>query len=275
MEGTLRLILLIVGLAIIGFILWDGLRRVRSQPRPEHREDEASPAPAEPASRDGQADWQHLETELAELKDLIIEEEHHRLGTEEVDSVVLEASKRTEAMPRESGRRSAQRPQNTANSKVPSVPDLILVLHVTAGEEAPFRGPELVEALQACGLRFGEMRVFHYLAEGTGVGAAPVFSVANMLEPGTLDPKQMGEDFVTHGVTLFMRLPGPMEGLQAFDVMLEKAVRIAGRLEGELWDEQRSVLTRQTIEHYRERIMEFNRKRLTLPRRGYSERTQH
>ena len=44
------------------------------------------------------------------------------------------------------------------------------------------------------------------------------------------------------------------------------ARKLAHELNGELKDDQRSVLTAQTIEHYRQRIVEYERKQLTLKR---------
>ena len=61
------------------------------------------------------------------------------------------------------------------------------------------------------------------------------------------------------GLTFFMRLPGPIDGKNAFDDMLSAAESVASFLGGELRDERRSVLTRQTTDHMRERIMEFRR----------------
>jgi len=46
----------------------------------------------------------------------------------------------------------------------------------------------------------------------------------------------------------------------AFDAMLLTAKNIAAELGGELKDENRSVMTGQTIEHYRERIRDFSRR---------------
>lgn len=45
--------------------------------------------------------------------------------------------------------------------------------------------------------------------------------------------------------------------MEVFDLMLDTARAIAARLNGELRDDQRSVLTNQTIEHNRQRIRQF------------------
>ena len=44
--------------------------------------------------------------------------------------------------------------------------------------------------------------------------------------------------------------------------MVDTVKRLATELNGEVLDEQQQVLTRQLIEHYRERVQEFERRRL-------------
>lgn len=60
--------------------------------------------------------------------------------------------------------------------------------------------------------------------------------------------------------------PGPRHPKQAFDVMVAAARKLAHELNGELKDEQRSVLTAQTIEHYRQRIIDHERRSLMQKR---------
>jgi len=48
--------------------------------------------------------------------------------------------------------------------------------------------------------------------------------------------------------------------------MVAAARKLAHELGGELKDDQRSVMTAQTIEHYRQRIVEFERRQLTQKR---------
>lgn len=60
---------------------------------------------------------------------------------------------------------------------------------------------------------------------------------------------------------MFLALPVETGSyMEAFDTMLTTAKAIAKQLQGELKDENRSVLTGQTIEHYRERIRDFSRR---------------
>ena len=135
----------------------------------------------------------------------------------------------------------------------------ILAINVLARGNQRFVGSDLWEAFQRNGLTFGDMNIFHRL---NPVTRKPQFSVANAIEPGTFDLSNM-ESMKTPGACLFLRLPGPSEPAAVFDDMLRVARDICQSLGGELKDENFSVLTGQTEEHYRQRIAEFSRKRMS------------
>ena len=135
----------------------------------------------------------------------------------------------------------------------------ILAINVLARGNKRFIGSDLWEAFQRNGLTFGDMNIFHRL---NPVTRTPQFSVANAIEPGTFDLSNM-ESMKTPGACLFLRLPGPSEPAAVFDDMLRVARDIGHGLGGELKDENFSVLTGQTEEHYRQRIAEFSRKRMS------------
>jgi cell division protein ZipA len=84
-----------------------------------------------------------------------------------------------------------------------------------------------------------------------------LFSVANLLSPGTLKPAEL-TTLETKGLVIFMRLPSPANGLLSFDAMLDAADKIAKRLNGRLCDEHRQTLTEATLEAMRSRILNFN-----------------
>jgi len=108
------------------------------------------------------------------------------------------------------------------------------------------------------------MDIFHRHESMAGNGEV-LFSMANALKPGTFDLDDI-EGFSTRAVSFFLSLPGPRHPKQAFDVMVAAARKLAHELGGELKDDQRSVMTAQTIEHYRQRIVEFERRQLTQKR---------
>ena len=137
----------------------------------------------------------------------------------------------------------------------------ILIIQVVARNEEGFKGPALLQSILESGLRYGSMDIFHRHESMTGNGEK-LFSMANALNPGTFDLDDM-DMFSTRAVCFFMGLPGPRNTRQAFDLMVAAARKLAKELDGDLKDDHRSVLTAQTIEHYRQRISDFERQRLT------------
>ncbi len=141
-------------------------------------------------------------------------------------------------------------------------PQEVLVVNVLAKGDAAFKGPDLLQLLLACDLRFGEMNIFHRYEKANGKGPIQ-FSVANLVEPGSFDLDDI-DDFSTPGVSFFLALPGPEKPVTAFNYMVETAQVLVRHLHAELRDDAHSVMTAQTIEHFRQRIRDFERKQLTL-----------
>ncbi|CRM56334.1 MULTISPECIES: cell division protein ZipA [unclassified Pseudomonas] len=140
----------------------------------------------------------------------------------------------------------------------------VLVISVICRDSGGFKGPALLQNILESGLRFGEMDIFHRHESMAGNGEV-LFSMANAVKPGTFDLDDI-DLFSTPAVSFFLGLPGPRHPKQAFDVMVAAARKLSQELNGELKDDQRSVLTAQTIEHYRQRIVEFERRALTQKR---------
>ncbi len=140
----------------------------------------------------------------------------------------------------------------------------VLVINVVAKQDREFYGVDLLQALLVSGLRFGDMSIFHRHFDQDP--SSPVlFSVANMVNPGTFDLNQIN-DFATRGVCFFMTLPNVATSMQAFDRMLDAAQQLRIALDGDLKDDNRSVMTAQTIEHYRQRVRDFDLRQLRQPK---------
>jgi cell division protein ZipA len=173
-----------------------------------------------------------------------------------------------EAAPKRSreASREERSPQSAVDSTAGTVDpewgdfEEVVVINVLARTNG-FVGTDIVELAGKHGLKFGDMNIFHRYSPGKHGLDGIRFSMASAVEPGTFDLGALHE-YTTPGVSLFMRLPGPEGPMSAFEEMLRVARDIAERLDGELRDEQRSVMTPQTIEHCRQRIHEFARKRL-------------
>ena len=146
-----------------------------------------------------------------------------------------------------------------AEEEIEAEPDEVLVINVMAPGGKKFRGQELLDVVLECDLRYGEMQIFHRHEDSSGSGPH-LFSMINMVKPGTFDLDSMAE-FETPGVSLFMTLPMKANSVQAFNTMALTANTLAEKLGGELKDETRSAMTNQTLEHCRQRILEYERKR--------------
>lgn len=141
----------------------------------------------------------------------------------------------------------------------PPAPEEVIVVHVLGGD-ARLNGRTLLQSVLACGMRFGEYNIFHRY-ESAAHDALAMFSMASAVEPGVFDLDAMEEQSFV-GVSFFLMLPGPANSRQALDLMIEAARRVAAEGNGELHDQQHSVLTAQTVEHLRQRVMEYERRRL-------------
>jgi cell division protein ZipA len=65
-------------------------------------------------------------------------------------------------------------------------------------EQRPFTGVSLGAALRRAGLELGEMSIYHYRDAVSRRPAEPLFSVANMVAPGTLTDDDIA-DMMTPG----------------------------------------------------------------------------
>lgn len=135
----------------------------------------------------------------------------------------------------------------------------IIVISVMSRDEGGFPGTTLLELMMACGLRYSrEMGIFHRF-ETEDADSALQFSMVNVLKPGTF-PIEAMDDFTTPGITLLMPLPSADDTSAAFEAMVETAMVIVRHMGGELKDENRSVMTAQTVEFARQRVQEFERR---------------
>ena len=85
-----------------------------------------------------------------------------------------------------------------------------------------------------------------------------VYSIANGKKPGHLKPEFL-EQNNPDSLTMFLHLARSYNPVKAYSEMIDMAQLISQKLDGELYDVQMSVLTRQTIEHQKEQLTELER----------------
>lgn len=273
MEFGLREWLIIIGIIVIAGILFDGWRRMRggkgklkfrldrnvsNMPDEEGDPDVLSPPRVIERNHEPSLDEQDLPSLSTR------EVNTRRRGEPRQGDLDLTADEPVPMLLTPVEDDNVASDSGYSGSKDQAPVDEVLVINVIARDEQGFKGPALLQNILESGLRFGEMDIFHRHESMAGNGEV-LFSMANALKPGTFDLDDI-EGFSTRAVSFFLGLPGPRHPKQAFDVMVAAARKLAHELNGELKDDQRSVLTAQTIEHYRQRIVEYERRLLTQKR---------
>ncbi len=135
----------------------------------------------------------------------------------------------------------------------------LLMINVLAPNGQEFAGEALLAAMRGQGLKYGDMNIFHRRDPHTG---KVQFSVANALEPGYFDLAEIS-NLVSPGLVFFIQLPGPEKPGEALEDMIRITKSIAEELGAVLKDENLSAVTGQTVEHYRERVADYSRRRLS------------
>ena len=213
----LRLILLLIGAGIILVVYaWS-----RVQVRPRKRSATRTPTITS-HSPDDDFDADDIEQELGHMERLVMERDDDPVAQDD-DQVAQDAER-------------------------------LLIVSVVAAQGGSFSGPALIKAFKHNKLRFDGNEIFSRMFIRPGK-EMPVFSVANMVKPGTFPLADM-ETFTTPGLTLFLQLPAPVDGVEAFDDFVHTAERLAVELGGELRDQQQCVLTHQALMQLRENIVE-------------------
>lgn len=128
----------------------------------------------------------------------------------------------------------------------PEVEDEVIAFTVMAQQDRTFSGRMLRSVFNEFDLHFGDMRLFHRYDEAKQT----VFSVANILAPGTLIPEEM-VSMKTPGVLLFARLPDTEQRSAVFNALLQCAQGVSFALHGVLCDQQRKPLSDADIDALR------------------------
>jgi len=136
-----------------------------------------------------------------------------------------------------------------------NVPQKIVTLRLVARETKAFNGEDLVLSMRGIGLRHGQFGIFHRY-DGNDE-TRTIFSAASLVEPGSFDLANIKDQQIP-GISLFLVLPGPVDGVESFDMMMAAARAISQSLGGELLDESGSTLSIQRERYLREEIIQFH-----------------
>jgi cell division protein ZipA len=247
-ASTLRIILLVLGVLLLGALyLWERRRileqeehsnqherrrrqAARHEPRFGEQPGEGSAvgtrrgAQAEPSSRRSRAYSGIVDAAPAHMDQLAS-------GT---DSGASPASK-------VAGRRAAQVQSEEATSASAAGPEaaapaadaepLLVQLFVIAAAQ-PFPGSAVQQAAERQHLAPGAMSIYHRQTR-EGPDAQARFSMANLVEPGTF-PFDAMHAFETPGLALFAQFDGRPSDLMVYDELVQTAQALADELGGEV-----------------------------------------
>jgi len=233
-TSTLRWILVIIGVVIVGGIFLFGNPEKKRKPKASRKEIKDPHERREPTLDGHVADTAGREQEFEGLDP--------ETGQRELDIGDTAPVSKPVRIPR----KPAGPP-----------PEKIMTLFLLAADNHVINGAELLQATVSTGMEFGDMNIFHRLPEGS---EKPVFSLANAAKPGHFERDEWNT-FETSGVALFMALPGPVNALDAWDAMLATARRIATILNAELLDDERNPFTRQREAQVREEMRKYDRQK--------------
>ena len=137
-------------------------------------------------------------------------------------------------------------PQNNQTS------DDLLVLYITSPSHILFNGLSISKAVDEVGMVYGHMNIFHHFGPGKLHSGQPLFSIANMYEPGSFDLGRMA-DLKTKGIAAFMYSPASIDASVVFELFLNTTQRIAELLGGEVRTSNNELLNTANINSLREK----------------------
>ena len=129
------------------------------------------------------------------------------------------------------------------------------MIRITSSDE-PFAGLKILTATKHLDMKFGHMNIFHHYGIRGMQSEKPVFSLANMFEPGEFNLQEM-DAFSTKGLVAYMTLPAEVDPLDGFELMLSCCQRLADDLKGDLQGAGDGLLDDEKIEAMRDTARQF------------------
>lgn len=172
--------------------------------------------------------------------------ENIQFDTDEVSNLSMSSSRQKDIQ-----QSASTQAQDSAETK-------LIVLYLVEKHGGMLTGADIIESMEQAGMRYGDMKIFHYISDDDKAEPSSVFSIANLVEPGWFDLISIS-NIKTPGLTLFLNLPGPINGLRAFDEMVVVINKLEKLLPVTLKDKSRNTVSMQMLMHMREEVAEFDR----------------
>lgn len=128
-----------------------------------------------------------------------------------------------------------------------------LMMFLSAKDDKQLAGYELLQAILASGLRFGEGELFHRHQYTNGQGTI-MFSLAAATDKGTFDLQNIGS-FAVKGLCLYMHLSGnPSIDEERFAILFDTAKSLSEDLDANLLDDRRKPVLDGNLNRYYQKI---------------------
>jgi len=124
------------------------------------------------------------------------------------------------------------KPKTERDKELSDSDDSLIIISIMAKNNSNFASYDLIQAISAAGLQYGDMNIFHYFYPDANFGIK-LFSLISAEEPGEFNLDNIG-NFSCSGLMLFMEKTKVPDPISAFNIMLEKAQQLADDLEGQL-----------------------------------------
>jgi cell division protein ZipA len=237
MEIGLRWILILISVAVLGLIVFDGWRRIKRQKKSKSRNFRSYSVMNPPSDKLAAA---------AGNEELMLDEYDEFAGDllDETETMLADSGLAVEASYPENRYAMEEEISYAAPSK--SIPETFFILNILAPEGKSFSGSQLLPALLSLGLRYGEMSIFHRHEHINGTGNI-LFSLASATEPGVFNLNSM-ESQQFYGLTMFLKMPGLSHPTNAINLMLQTTKRLAKMMDGIICDEAREPISESGLE---------------------------
>lgn len=272
MDWQIRIALIVVGVLIIGYIVFDYQRRKKEQKEKQQliRQMRQTAEQVDSAGFDftgvGSARKSESEPVLDNQNDHSVKEnDKEAFDNDDIknNSIKVETKKTSvSAKATVEKRKIKSAPTEQISLDVSSQsteitqPDLVFSLILRSQNEEGFLGRDFMPLLLSQGLRHGDMGIFHRHAGASGKPGPIMYSVANAIKPGTFELNNI-ETFQTPAFAFFMTVPGPNDPLSAYENMVKTVRLLKDELGGQILDDSKSVYTEQTHQHQVDKLREY------------------
>jgi len=234
----LRWILLLAGAVFVAIVYFLGRHRRRNHTSYEHVEPDAD-LPDISAR-----DWDDIEEGVGSVRVVAKYDDEEDI---EEQSLNPEPDPEPSSIT-ETGTHSTRQHASQAST---SSDDLIMLYLLAKNEQ--LSGDMINSAAYANGLSFGKMNIFHRLDDHE----EPIYSLANMMEPGSFDPETI-HNLKTRGLVMFIQLANLKNSSEALHDMLRCAYRMAEMIGARLCNSKRQPLTEKDTNTYRQLAASFD-----------------